>query len=81
MSRKARHLQILEDSKKYEYNLDKPSKKRTLLIKIVQDSRDDQHKHEANLYGISLGFKPPNKMSYETNNDYRKKVNQIILSQ
>lgn len=45
MSRKAkaRHLQVLEDSKKKEFNLDKPSK-----ITI------DEAKHQANVYAMSI---------------------------
>lgn len=75
MSRKARHLKILEDSKKFEYNWDKPSKKKASLIKIIQESRDDEHKRQANLYAKSLNCEPPNKLRYETNCDNKNKVN------
>ena len=71
MSRKARHLQVLEESKKEEYALDKPSKVKSRIEKI-QDARDDPAKMQANLYAISLGVHPPNKLSYEKGGKKRK---------
>lgn len=65
MSRKPRHLMVLEEAKKEEYNLDKPGKVKTSLISIVQGARDDEQKELANIYAKSLGLEPPNKMSYE----------------
>jgi len=65
MSRKARHLQVLEESKKDEFNLDKPSKIKSQLERI-QDSRYDEARQQANLYAMSMGVKElPNKLSYE----------------
>lgn len=64
MSRKARHLQILEESKKEEYNLDKPSKIRSSISKI-EDARLDQARAQANAYAASVGLKAPNLYSYE----------------
>ena len=61
MSRKARHLIVLEESNMKEY---KPSKIKS-SIKSIQDARYDETKHQANLYAISLGYEPPNKLSYE----------------
>lgn len=65
MSRKPRHLMVLEEAKKEEYNLDKPSKIKSSLISTVQGARDDEQKELANMYAKSLGLEPPNKMSYE----------------
>ena len=64
MSSKSRHLQILEDSKKDEYNFNKPSKIKNRIIQI-QDARYDESRQQANNYAISMGQKPPNKLSYE----------------
>jgi len=64
MSSKLRHLQILEDSKKDEYNFNKPSKIKNRIIQI-QDARYDESRQQANNYAISMGKKPPNKLSYE----------------
>ena len=68
MSRKARHLQVIEDAKKEDYNSvplpDKPSKIKSRL-EIIEDARHDEGRIQANLYAASLGLKPPNKLSYE----------------
>lgn len=64
MSTKARHLQILEDSKKDEYNLNRTSKIKDRIIQI-QDARYDEARQQANNYAISMGQNPPNKLSYE----------------
>lgn len=72
MSRKARHLQVLEESKKEEYNSDKPSKIKTRL-EIIQDSRHDDARQQANLYALSLGKPAPNKLSYEKGGKKRKR--------
>ena len=64
MSRKARHLQFLEESKKDEYNFDKPSKIKNRIIEI-QDARYDEARQQANCYAMSIGKEPPNKLSYE----------------
>lgn len=72
MSRKARHLQVLEESKKEEYNSDKPSKIKTRL-EIIQDSRHDDARKQANLYALSLGQPAPNKLSYEKGGKKRKR--------
>lgn len=64
MSHKARHLQILEESKKEEYNFDKPSKIKGRIVQI-QDARYDETRQQANLYAISIGKEAPNKLSYE----------------
>lgn len=69
MSRKARHLQILEDSKKEEYNINKPTKIRT----TIQDTRNDYAREQANLYAKSLGYSAPNAMSYEKNGGKTKR--------
>jgi hypothetical protein len=71
MSRKARHLQILEESKKEEYNLDKPSKALASISKI-QDARYDEARAQANAYAASLGLKAPNLYSYERGGRKRK---------
>jgi hypothetical protein len=65
MSRKARHLQVLEDSKSTEYNLEQPSRMKTSLLGTIKDTRDDEFKRQANLYAASLGQQQPNKLSYE----------------
>jgi len=65
MSRKARHLQVLEDSKNMEYILDRPSKMKTSLLGTIKDTRDDEFKRQANIYAASLGQQEPNKLSYE----------------
>lgn len=64
-TRKARHLQVLEDSKNTEYNLERPSKMKTSLLGTIKDTRDDEFKMQANLYAASLGKPQPNKLSYE----------------
>lgn len=73
--RKARHLQFLEESKNYDYNLsncskqtlqDKPSKIISRILQI-QDARYDESRKQANFYAISMGKEPPNKLSYEKN--------------
>jgi len=64
MSHKARHLLVLEESKKTEFNLDKPSKIKN-RIKRIEDARYDEGRQQANLYAISLHAVPPNKLSYE----------------
>lgn len=75
MSRKARHLQVLEDSKNTEYNLDKPSRVKTSLLGTIKDARDDEFKTQANLYAASLGKPAPNKLSYEkTGGKNRKSI-------
>lgn len=65
MSRKSRHLCILEDSKKEEFNFDKPSKTPSKLRTIIHNSREDDYKMTCNLYAVSMGYAPPNKLSYE----------------
>lgn len=64
MSRKARHLLVLEESKMDEFNLSKIKSR----IRSIKDFRNDEIKYQANLYAISLGYKPPNKLSYEKTN-------------
>jgi len=64
MSRKARHLQVMEESRKEEYNLDKSSKTKSRVEKI-EDARHDPARMQANLYAVSLGLQAPNKLSYE----------------
>jgi len=51
MSRKARHLLILEDSKKEMYNFDKPSKIKSRIFQII-DTRYNEIRNQANLYAI-----------------------------
>lgn len=63
------HLKALHESAKMNYELDKPSKKRISLISLIKQARDDEYKYELNQYAISLGHLPPNKMSYEINNN------------
>ena len=65
MPRKARHLYILDDSKKKEFNIDNLKKKITNLRTIIKDARDDNYKTTCNLYAISMGYPPPNILSYE----------------
>lgn len=72
MNHKARHLQFLEESKKDDntfYNLtknlqDKQSKIKN-RINQIQDARYDEAREKANLYAISMGKEPPNKLSYQ----------------
>jgi len=76
MSREQIHLPFLEESKKEEYNFydfhdcvkkslhNKPSKKKQILNKI-KDARYDEARQQANLYAMSMGKEPPNKLSYE----------------
>lgn len=64
MKTSARHLQVLEDvntSQKY-----KKTKVNTLR-NIIGTSRDNYWKEQANTYAMSLGFIPPNILSYENN--------------
>lgn len=64
MSRKARHLQLLEDSKRPEYNIDKPSKVKG-VTSTIEDARYDEARERANMYAKSLNMPAPNMMSYE----------------
>jgi len=52
-------------SKTEESNLDKSSKTSSKLRRIINDSREDNYKILSNLYALSLGYNPPNKLSYE----------------
>lgn len=63
MSHKARHLLVLEESKMDEFKVSKTKSR----IKSIQDARNDESKYQANLYAMSLGYNPPNKLSYEKN--------------
>lgn len=68
MPRKARHMEVLEDSKKEEFRLDKDCKKERKNIRnIVSDSREDEYKMNLNLLAISYGYPPPNVLSYQKN--------------
>lgn len=53
MSRKPRHLQVLEEAKALKI-------KSQDLLSIY-----DEAKKQANIYAISIGKEPPNKLSYE----------------
>jgi len=72
MSRKAKHLQAIEESKKEEYNLDKSSITRSSISKI-KDARHDEARAQANAYAASLSLKPPNIYSYEKGGRKRKR--------
>lgn len=74
MSRKARHLQVLDDSKNIEYNSEQPSKKKSSLLEIIKDARDDEFKRQANLYATSLGKPAPNKLKYESETGGKRKA-------
>ena len=74
MSRKARHLQVLEDSKNTEYNSEQPSRIKTSLLGTIKDARDDEFKRQANLYAVSLDKTQPNKLSYEKGGSRRKSI-------
>ena len=63
MSYKARHLLVLEESKMDEFKISKIKSR----IKSIKDARNDETKYQANLYAMSLGYNPPNKLSYEKN--------------
>lgn len=52
-------------SKTEESNLDKSSKISSKLRRIINDSREDTYKRSCNLYALSMGYQPPNKLSYE----------------
>lgn len=72
MSRKARHLLVLEESKKEEFNLDKPSKIKS-RFENVQDARYDEARQQANIFAKSMGIEiPPNKLSYEKGGKKRR---------
>jgi hypothetical protein len=62
MSSKDTELYI---SKKEELNIDKSSKTSSKLRRIINDSREDTYKRSCNLYALSMGYQPPNKLSYE----------------
>lgn len=74
MSRKARHLQVLEDSKNTEYELDRPSKLKSSILGTIKDARDDEFKRQANLYAASLGKPAPNKLKYEGETGGKRKA-------
>lgn len=62
MKHKPRHLQFLEESKK---DLNDNTSKIKSRIYQIQDARYDEAREKANLYAISIGKEPPNKLSYE----------------
>lgn len=64
MMRKHRYLYVLEDSKKHDLDFEKPSKTTSKIRNIVKTVREDTHKISYNLYAISLGYDPPNILTY-----------------
>lgn len=62
MPKYARHLEVIEDSKKY-INIMKTTKKQ--IKNIIKSTRDDEYKRLANIYAKSLHYIPPNFLSYE----------------
>lgn len=61
MPRKARHLEMIEESKKINQKPNEVQKMR----KMIANARDDEFKMNSNLYAKSLGYNPPNVLSYE----------------
>lgn len=62
MPKFARHLETIEDSKKYT---DKMKTTKKQIRNIIKVSRDDEFKTLSNIYAKSLGYNPPNILSYE----------------
>ena len=54
MLKAARHLRVIEESKDEKYKINKKTK----LKKIIQEGANIVNKYEANLYALSLGYKP-----------------------
>lgn len=65
MSDKDNEIVVSEETNKEELNKIKGSKISSKLRKIINDSRYDDYKMIYNLYAVSMGYSPPNKLSYE----------------
>lgn len=61
MPKRARHLEVLEDSKNY-FN----KNKKTQLTKTIETAKVYEYRMIANIYAKSLNLKEPNILSYQS---------------